>query len=293
MYRCNSNKIIQCCCIRFQSKQWNWIYLRPSTFPGHTWMVSLLSQMTRSAWLCIACGGPVGLMHGVSEFCMPSGVSSYLRLVAPAWTHLSLAPVPLYLSGRRRDHLWLQDAWPEFVPPSPVLFKAMPQPSSRLSPGPSFPSLLVLGAYVCVTRGRIRQVRLWKCVRAGGGGRGAIMFAGGYAGGTVGRRKSILPSENLQIPKPAGASGVRKSSSSSSGGKMLSMSYSESIRSGISRYHSDQGLNQPPRQTDQAELQRLREQRVAAQIKNMEDFLKMNGLALEECVSYQTGMKYR
>lgn len=120
------------------------------------------------------------------------------------------------------------------------------------------------------------------------------MFAGGgYAGGTVGRRKSTLPSENLQIPKPAGASGVRKSSSCSSGGKMLSMSYSESIRSGISRYHSDQGLNQPPRQTDQAELQRLREQRVAAQIKNMEDFLKMNGLALEECVSYQTGMKYR
>uniref|UniRef100_A0A669BY12 Voltage-gated potassium channel subunit beta-1 n=1 Tax=Oreochromis niloticus TaxID=8128 RepID=A0A669BY12_ORENI len=75
---------------------------------------------------------------------------------------------------------------------------------------------------------------------------------------------------------------------------MLSMSYSESIRSGINRYHSDQGLNQPPaRPTDQAELQRLREQRVAAQIKNMEDFLKMNGLALEECVSYQTGMKYR
>uniref|UniRef100_A0A3Q3AB41 Voltage-gated potassium channel subunit beta-1 n=1 Tax=Kryptolebias marmoratus TaxID=37003 RepID=A0A3Q3AB41_KRYMA len=74
---------------------------------------------------------------------------------------------------------------------------------------------------------------------------------------------------------------------------MLSMSYSESIRSGINRYHSDQGLNQPPsRPTDQAELQRLREQRIAAQIKNMEDFLKMNGLALEECVSFQTGMKY-
>uniref|UniRef100_A0A8B9HB72 Voltage-gated potassium channel subunit beta-1 n=1 Tax=Astyanax mexicanus TaxID=7994 RepID=A0A8B9HB72_ASTMX len=74
---------------------------------------------------------------------------------------------------------------------------------------------------------------------------------------------------------------------------MLSMSYSESIRSGISRYHSDQGLSQAQRQTDQAELQRLKEQRVAAQIKNMEDFLKMNGLVLEECVSYQTGMKYR
>ncbi|KAI5093261.1 voltage-gated potassium channel subunit beta-2 isoform X1 [Silurus meridionalis] len=74
---------------------------------------------------------------------------------------------------------------------------------------------------------------------------------------------------------------------------MLSMSYSESIRSGISRYHSDQGLNQAPRQTSQTELLRLREQRAAAQVKNMEDFLKMNGLTLEECVSFQTGMKYR
>lgn len=74
---------------------------------------------------------------------------------------------------------------------------------------------------------------------------------------------------------------------------MLSMSYSESIRSGISRYHSDQGLNQAPRQTNQPDLQRLREQRAAAHVKNMEDFLKMNGLTLEECVSFQTGMKYR
>lgn len=130
--------------------------------------------------------------------------------------------------------------------------------------------------------------------KEGGGG----MFAGGYAGGPRGppgrRQSSYCPTDNLQIPKPAApGSGVRKSSSSGSG-KMLSMSYSESIRSGINRYHSDQGLNQPPaRPTDQGELQRLREQRVAAQIKNMEDFLKMNGLALEECVSYQTGMKYR
>ncbi|MEQ2167542.1 hypothetical protein GOODEAATRI_005170, partial [Goodea atripinnis] len=108
------------------------------------------------------------------------------------------------------------------------------------------------------------------------------------------RRSSHCPPENPQISKPpVPGSGVRKSSSSGSG-KMLSMSYSESIRSGINRYHSDQGLNQPPsRPTDQVELQRLREQRIAAQIKNMEDFLKMNGLALEECVSFQTGMKYR
>jgi len=132
----------------------------------------------------------------------------------------------------------------------------------------------------------------------GGEGAEGGMFAGGYSSGPLGppgrRRSSYCPPENLQISKPpAPSSGVRKSSSSGSG-KMLSMSYSDSIRSGINRYHSDQGLNQPPtRPTDQAELQRLREQRIAAQIKNMEDFLKMNGLALEECVSFQTGMKYR
>lgn len=127
----------------------------------------------------------------------------------------------------------------------------------------------------------------------GGGG----MFARGCASGSQGapcKRWSSYCPENLQVSKPAvSGSGVRKSSSSGSS-KMLSMTYSESIRSGINRYHSDQGLNQlPARPPDQVELQRLREQRIAAQIKNMEDFLKMNGLALEECVSYQTGMKYR
>ncbi|CAL8355558.1 unnamed protein product, partial [Gadus morhua 'NCC'] len=137
-----------------------------------------------------------------------------------------------------------------------------------------------------------RQLQFYRSRERGGG----EMFAGGYAGGPrgpPGRRKSshCVP-ENLQIPKPAGpGGGLPRSVSSGSSGKMLSMSYSESIRSGINRYHSDQGLNLP-RPADQAALQRLREQRVAAQIKNMEDFLKMNGLALEECVSYQTGMKY-
>lgn len=123
------------------------------------------------------------------------------------------------------------------------------------------------------------------------------MFAGGISGGqppgaAVRRQSMYTHSENLQIPKPGGPGSVIRKSSSSGSGKMLSMSYSESMRSGISRYHSDQGLNQP-RPTDPGELQRLREQRHAAQVKNMEDFLKMNGLALEECVSYQTGMKYR
>ncbi|KAG7472898.1 hypothetical protein MATL_G00113430 [Megalops atlanticus] len=114
---------------------------------------------------------------------------------------------------------------------------------------------------------------------------------GGHGGRRLSRQQS-LPSENPQIPK-AGVPGsaVRRSSSVSSG-KMLSVSYSESVRSGINRFHSDQGLSQP-RLAHQAELQRLREVRAAAHVKNMEDFLRMNGLSLDECVSSQTGMKYR
>ncbi|KAJ1142028.1 hypothetical protein NDU88_008356 [Pleurodeles waltl] len=75
--------------------------------------------------------------------------------------------------------------------------------------------------------------------------------------------------------------------------RMLStVSYSESLRSVVSRYHSDWGLNQI-RQTDVVELQRLREVKVAAHTKNMEEFLRMHGLSLDDCTARKTGMKYR
>ncbi|XP_034609546.1 voltage-gated potassium channel subunit beta-2 [Trachemys scripta elegans] len=73
---------------------------------------------------------------------------------------------------------------------------------------------------------------------------------------------------------------------------MLSMTYSESLRSVASRYHSDWGLH-PVRHTDVVELQRLRDVRVAAQAKTMEEFLKMHGLSLEDCTAHKTGMRYR
>lgn len=73
---------------------------------------------------------------------------------------------------------------------------------------------------------------------------------------------------------------------------MLSLSFSESVRSDIDRYLSDQGLY-PLRVNEQGELQRQREVRAAAQLKNLEDFLKTNGVSLQECVSCQTGMRYR
>uniref|UniRef100_A0A2I3GK69 Voltage-gated potassium channel subunit beta-1 n=1 Tax=Nomascus leucogenys TaxID=61853 RepID=A0A2I3GK69_NOMLE len=73
---------------------------------------------------------------------------------------------------------------------------------------------------------------------------------------------------------------------------MLSMTYSESLRSVSSRCHSEWALH-PVRQTDTLELQRLREVRAAAQARNMESFLRMHGLSLDGCTAQRTGMKYR
>nr|XP_023697291.1 voltage-gated potassium channel subunit beta-2 isoform X1 [Paramormyrops kingsleyae] len=117
---------------------------------------------------------------------------------------------------------------------------------------------------------------------------------GGGAARSIGRQQSVPP-DCLQSPRPASAvpsSGIRRSSS----GRMLSVSCSDSVHSGLSaslgRCHSDQGLA-APRPADHALLQRLREVRAAAQLKNMEEFLRTNSLSLEDCVAYQTGMRYR
>ncbi|XP_016340183.1 voltage-gated potassium channel subunit beta-2-like isoform X5 [Sinocyclocheilus anshuiensis] len=97
-----------------------------------------------------------------------------------------------------------------------------------------------------------------------------------------------------RIPKngPPGNS-IRRSSSISSS-KMLSLSFSESMRSDIDRYLSDQGLY-PLRQGrgELGEIRSLREVRAAAQLKNLEDFLRTNGVSLQESISFQTGMRYR
>ncbi|XP_059383712.1 voltage-gated potassium channel subunit beta-2-like isoform X4 [Carassius carassius] len=75
---------------------------------------------------------------------------------------------------------------------------------------------------------------------------------------------------------------------------MLSLSFSESMRSDIDRYLSDQGLY-PLRQGggELGETRSLREVRAAAQFKNLEDFLRTNGVSLQESISFQTGMRYR
>ncbi|XP_051735478.1 voltage-gated potassium channel subunit beta-1-like isoform X1 [Ctenopharyngodon idella] len=75
---------------------------------------------------------------------------------------------------------------------------------------------------------------------------------------------------------------------------MLSLSFSESMRSDIDRYLSDQGLY-PLRQGggELGEIRSLREVRAAAQLKNLEDFLRTNGVSLQESISFQTGMRYR
>ncbi|KAG7323024.1 hypothetical protein KOW79_012726 [Hemibagrus wyckioides] len=103
-------------------------------------------------------------------------------------------------------------------------------------------------------------------------------------------RQQSFPSEPLQVPKVG--SGGRRSSSSS--GRLLSLSFSESMRSEIDRYLSEQSLC-PLRQdrSNHADLKGLREVRAAAQLKNLEDFLRSNDVSLQDCVAYHTGMKYR
>lgn len=73
-------------------------------------------------------------------------------------------------------------------------------------------------------------------------------------------------------------------------------SMSESMNSGLSCFLSEQALEQEERQqrnSHLAEFQRLREVRAAAQLKNLEDFLRMNHVSLRDTMSYSTGMIYR
>lgn len=112
---------------------------------------------------------------------------------------------------------------------------------------------------------------------------------------------------NAQMPKPGGTSSAappggregscRSSSiSSGSGGKILSLlSMSESVHSGFS-FLSEQAQEQEERQqrsSQLAELQRLREVRAAAQLKNLEDFLRVNHVSLRDTTAFSTGMIYR
>ncbi|XP_068194380.1 voltage-gated potassium channel subunit beta-2-like [Antennarius striatus] len=115
-----------------------------------------------------------------------------------------------------------------------------------------------------------------------------------------------------RMPKPGGSGGalpgsrdiggIYRSSSISSGngaagGKILSLSsMSESVHSGLSFLLSEHAMEQEERQqrnSQIAEFQRLREVRAAAQLKNLEDFLRMNHVSLKDSVSYTTGMNYR
>uniref|UniRef100_A0A8C4EQY3 Voltage-gated potassium channel subunit beta-1 n=1 Tax=Dicentrarchus labrax TaxID=13489 RepID=A0A8C4EQY3_DICLA len=74
---------------------------------------------------------------------------------------------------------------------------------------------------------------------------------------------------------------------------MLSLSsMNESVHSGLSCFLSEQALEQEEKQqrsSQLAEFQRLREVRAAAQLKNLEDFLRMNHVSLRDSISYATG----
>ncbi|XP_037629886.1 voltage-gated potassium channel subunit beta-2-like [Sebastes umbrosus] len=116
---------------------------------------------------------------------------------------------------------------------------------------------------------------------------------------------SRLPKPGASGGAPPGSrdgSGICRSGSISSGnggsgGKILSLSsMSESVNSGLSCFLSEQALEQEEKQqrsSQLAEFQRLREVRAAAQLKNLEDFLRMNHVSLRDSMSYSTGMIYR
>lgn len=101
---------------------------------------------------------------------------------------------------------------------------------------------------------------------------------------------------------PAGSrdnSGIYRSCSISSGsggsgGKILSLS--SMSESGLSSLLSEQAQEQEEkhqRSQQLAEFQRLKEVHAAAQLKNLEDFLRMNHVSLRDSTSYTTGMMYR
>ncbi|XP_023812840.1 voltage-gated potassium channel subunit beta-2-like [Oryzias latipes] len=115
---------------------------------------------------------------------------------------------------------------------------------------------------------------------------------------------------NTRVPKPGGVvpappvsrdgSGSFRSSSISSdgsGGRILSLlSMSDNVHGGLSCFLPEQALEHEERRQricQLAEIQRLKEVRAAAQLKNLEDFLKMNHVSLKDTVSYTTGMYYR
>ncbi|XP_065142016.1 voltage-gated potassium channel subunit beta-1-like isoform X1 [Paramisgurnus dabryanus] len=105
-------------------------------------------------------------------------------------------------------------------------------------------------------------------------------------------RQLSVPSEQISKNGPPGNTARRSSSVSSS--KMLSLSFSESLRSDIDRYLSDQGLYPlRPGGGELGEIRTLREVRAVAQLKNLEDFLRTNGVSLQDSISFQTGMRYR
>ncbi|XP_072223092.1 voltage-gated potassium channel subunit beta-2-like [Leuresthes tenuis] len=71
---------------------------------------------------------------------------------------------------------------------------------------------------------------------------------------------------------------------------------SESMHAGLSCFLPEQALEQEERRQRSrqlSEIQRLKEVRAAAQLKNLEDFLKMNHVSLRNSTSYTTGMIYR
>ncbi|KAK2496785.1 hypothetical protein MC885_005100 [Smutsia gigantea] len=148
----------------------------------------------------------------------------------------------------------------------------------------------------CATRWRSRRALGTRPGAAGWGGRPRCRWSRAGASlwltPTVDSSLSSFSLSSFAVRSTRYGSPKRQLQFYRPGGTMLSMTYSESLRSVSSRCHSDWALH-PVRQTDTVELQRLRAVRAAAQARNMESFLHMHGLSLDGCTAQRTGMKYR
>ncbi|XP_014888600.1 voltage-gated potassium channel subunit beta-2-like [Poecilia latipinna] len=87
------------------------------------------------------------------------------------------------------------------------------------------------------------------------------------------------------------------SDSSGSGGNIRSLlSMSESVHANLSSFFPEQALEKEEtrqRSHQLEEIKRLKEVHAAAQLKNLEDFLKINRISLRDSLAHTTGMIYR
>lgn len=106
-----------------------------------------------------------------------------------------------------------------------------------------------------------------------------------------------MPKSVTRESSGSSRSGSISSDSSGSGGNIRSLlSMSESVHANLSSFFPEQALEkEKTRQLSHQleEIRHLKEVHAAAQLKNLEDFLKINRISLKDSLAHTTGMIYR